>query len=200
MPEAVAGSGPILPPSVPRRRSLGRRLIGSAVLRAMGWRITGAFPDLRKFVVIVAPHTSNWDFIVGFAAYLAIELDASWLGKHTIFRWPFGALFRYFGGIPVVRSQAANVVDLHVREFNAREHLVFVIAPEGTRKRIPEWKSGFYRIAVGAGVAIVPVALDFGQRLIRILPPFTPTSDYEADLGQLKANFTRDMARRPEGF
>lgn len=166
----------------------------------MGWRITGAFPDLRKFVVIVAPHTSNWDFIVGFAAYLAIELDASWLGKHTIFRWPFGALFRYFGGIPVVRSQAANVVDLHVREFNAREHLVFVIAPEGTRKRIPEWKSGFYRIAVGAGVAIVPVALDFGQRLIRILPPFTPTSDYEADLGQLKANFTRDMARRPEGF
>ncbi|MBK8249612.1 MAG: lysophospholipid acyltransferase family protein [Gemmatimonadetes bacterium] len=200
MPEGATGRIPSLPPSIPRRRSWGRRVVGASVLRAMGWRVVGSWPDLPRFVVVVAPHTSNWDFVVGFAAYLALEIDASWLGKHTLFRWPAGPLLRYFGGIPVVRTQATNVVDLHVREFQSRDQLIFVVAPEGTRKRTPEWKSGFYRIATGAGVPILPVALDFGARLVRLLPAFEPTGDYAADLPQIKANFTREMARCPDGY
>lgn len=200
MPEALAARIPQLPPSIPRRRSWVRSLVGTTVLRAMGWRVVGNWPDLPRFVVVVAPHTSNWDFVVGFAAYLALEIDASWLGKHTLFRWPAGPILRYFGGIPVVRTQATNVVDLHVQEFQARDQLIFVVAPEGTRKRTPEWKSGFYRIATGAGVPVLPVALDFGSRLIRLLPAFEPTGDYAADLPRIKAPFTREMARRPEGF
>jgi 1-acyl-sn-glycerol-3-phosphate acyltransferase len=199
MPEPSGGI-PELPPSIPRRRSAARRAVGRAVLRLLGWRLEGNLPDLPKFVVIVAPHTSNWDFVVGFAAYLAIEIEASWLGKHTLFRWPVGPVFRYFGGIPVVRTQATNVVDLHVEEFRRREQLVFVIAPEGTRKRIPAWKSGFYRIAVGAGVPIVPVALDFGARVVRFFPPVTPGGNYDADLALLRAHFHAGMARHPANF
>ena len=166
----------------------------------MGWHIEGNFPDLGRMVVIVAPHTSNWDFVVGFAAYLAIELDASWLGKHTLFRGPAGPLLKHFGGIPVERTRATNVVDLHVAEFARRERLVFVVAPEGTRKRTAEWKSGFYRIAVGADVPVVPVALDFSRRVIAILPPFNPSGDYATDLPVLKANFTPGMARYPDNY
>ncbi len=166
----------------------------------MGWRIDGSLPDLPKFVVIVAPHTSNWDFVVGFAVYLAIEIEASWLGKHTLFRWPAGPLFRHFGGIPVVRTQATNVVDLHVDEFRRRDRLVFVIAPEGTRRKTSGWKSGYYRIAVGAQVPIVPVALDFGTRTVRFFPPFAPTGNHEADLPAIQGHFQAGMARFPGNF
>jgi 1-acyl-sn-glycerol-3-phosphate acyltransferase len=172
-------------------------LVGTIVLRTMRWRIEGSFPDRSRFVIIVAPHTSNWDFVIGFAAYLALQIEANWLGKHTLFRGPFGPILRYFGGIPVVRSASTNVVEQYITEFRNRERLIVAIAPEGTRRRVDEWKSGFYRIAVGAGVAIVPVALDFSTRVIRILPPHEPSGDYDADLPRLKSYFTPAMARYP---
>jgi 1-acyl-sn-glycerol-3-phosphate acyltransferase len=200
MPEGGASRLPDLPAAIPRRRSWGRRTFGRLILRAMGWRVEGTLPDLRKFVIIVAPHTSNWDFVVGFAVYLAIEIEASWLGKHTLFRWPLGPILRYFGGIPVVRTQATNVVQLHVEEFQRREQLVVVVAPEGTRKRTSDWKSGFYRMAQGAGVPIAPVALDFPHRLVRFLPLFEPTGDYAVDLPRLKANYHAGMAKIPAGY
>jgi 1-acyl-sn-glycerol-3-phosphate acyltransferase len=169
--------------------------VGTAVLALLRWRVDGNFPDLRKFVVIVAPHTSNWDFVVGIAAYLALEIGATWFGKHTLFRWPLGPLLRSFGGIPVVRNRPTNVVDLYVAEFARRDRMVLAIAPEGTRSRVTEWKTGFYRIALGAGVPIVPVAFDFGTRAVRIFPPFAPTGNLEEDVAHLRGLFDRSMAR-----
>jgi len=160
--------------------------------------VTGAFPDISKFVVIVAPHTSNWDFVVGLLAYLAIEVDASWLGKDSIFRWPFGPILRGFGGIPVDRASPHNVVQLSIAEFNRRDQLVLALAPEGTRRRVPSWRSGFYHIAVGARVPIVTAALDFGHRELAVGPTYQPTGDYTADIAILAGRFSAIAARRPE--
>lgn len=177
-----------------------RRSVGVLALRMLRWRVDGNLPDVSRLVVIVAPHTSNWDFVVGFSAYLALQLDATWFGKHTLFRWPMGPVLRHFGGIPVVRTKATNVVDLYVREFGRRERMVLALAPEGTRRKVEGWRTGFYHIAVGAGVPIVPVALDYAARRVRILPAFVPTGDLVHDLVQLQANFTPAMARHPAGY
>jgi 1-acyl-sn-glycerol-3-phosphate acyltransferase len=166
----------------------------------MGWRIEGNLPDEPRLVIAVAPHTSNWDFVVGFSAYLALQLDATWFGKHTLFRWPLGPILRYFGGIPIVRTKAANVVDLYIHEFARRERMVLAIAPEGTRKKVAGWKTGFYHIAHGAGVPIVPVSLDFSTRRVRILAPMRPTGELERDLAALRANFRAAMAKHPENY
>jgi len=159
------------------------------------WRVTGAFPNTSKFVIIVAPHTSNWDFVIGILAYLAIDIDASWLGKHSIFRWPFGPILRRVGGIPVRRDSSHNVVDQSVAEFARRESLVLGIAPEGTRRRVPSWRSGFYHIATGARVPIVTAALDFANRQLAIGPTYEPTGDFAADLARLAGRFA-DVAPR----
>jgi 1-acyl-sn-glycerol-3-phosphate acyltransferase len=166
----------------------------------MGWHVEGNFPDIPKMVVIVAPHTSNWDFVGGFFAYLALDLDATWFGKHTLFRWPFGLFFRRFGGIPITRGRSASVVELYIEEFAKRDCMVLAIAPEGTRKKVREWKSGFYRIAIGAGVPIVPVAIDYGRKVLKIDAPFQPSGSFDADLPKLKARYIGVVARHPELF
>ena len=169
-------------------------------MRLTGWRVEGNLPDLRKYLIIVAPHTSNWDFFYGFLAYMTLRLDATWLAKHTIFRWPLGPIARRFGGAPIDRAQAANVVQAHIAEFGRRDRMALVITPEGTRKRVPEWKRGFYFIAMGAGVPIVPVALDFSSKRILIGEVFTPTGDYSADLPRIKGFYSSEMARNPAQF
>lgn len=191
---------PTLPASIPQRNSVIRRRIGVLGLRLMGWRVEGNLPDVRKVVIIVAPHTSNWDFVVAFLAYLALQVDATWFGKHTLFRWPMGTLFRYFGGIPIDRARASNVVDLYIAEFGRRESMVLAIAPEGTRKRTAEWKRGFYHIAIGAGTDIVPVALDFAAQRIRIFEPVHPTGDIDRDVAALRSRFRAGMARNPANY
>jgi 1-acyl-sn-glycerol-3-phosphate acyltransferase len=157
-------------------------------------------PNLNKFVLILAPHTSNWDFVVGFFAYLALGLDAAWFGKHTLFRGPAGPILRYFGGIPIDRARAANVVDLYVAEFDRRERLVLAMAPEGTRRRVAEWKSGFYRIATAVGVPIVPVAIDYSTRELRIMPAPVLSGDQERDIAAIQRLFSPSMAKHPVAF
>jgi 1-acyl-sn-glycerol-3-phosphate acyltransferase len=156
-------------------------------MRVLGWRLAGALPDLPKFVIIVAPHTSNWDFPVGVAAKLALRLRATFLGKHTLFRFPLGIIMRALGGMPVDRSASHDLVKAIVAELARRDQLVLVIAPEGTRRRVERWKTGFYHIARGAGIPIVPVALDWGTRSIRIGDAMLPTGDVERDIASLQA-------------
>lgn len=159
------------------------------MLRVLDFRVEGDLPNLPKFVIIAAPHTSNWDFPVGMSAKLALGLGAVWIGKHTIFRRPFDTILRALGGIPVDRSASSDVVGQIVAEFARRPQMVFAVAPEGTRKKVERWKTGFYRIARGANVPIVPVALDFGNRAIRIMPAFTTTGDADADIAELRRRF-----------
>jgi 1-acyl-sn-glycerol-3-phosphate acyltransferase len=162
-------------------------------LRALGWRIAGQLPNRSKFVVIAAPHTSNWDFVVGIAARFALGLDVSWLGKHTLFRWPWAVIFRRWGGIPVDRSVSQNTVPQIVDLFRSREAFVLALAPEGTRKQVSEWRTGFWYIAHGAGVPIVPVAFDWPQRTIRIGEPVETTGDVDADVRAMRAGFEMEQ-------
>jgi 1-acyl-sn-glycerol-3-phosphate acyltransferase len=166
----------------------------------MGWRVGGAFPDLPKLVLIVAPHTSNRDFFVGLAAKFALGLDAVWIGKHSIFRWPVAGLLRRWGGIPVVRHEKHDVVQRIAAEFAARERMVFALSPEGTRRRITPWRTGFYHVARAAGVPILPVALDYATRTIHIGTPLTATGDYDADMAAPRALFAAATPRHPDAF
>lgn len=154
----------------------------------------GDIPDLPKMVLIVAPHSSNWDFIVGVAAKLALRLRVKYLGKHTLFRFPLGIVMRYLGGIPVDRSTANDVVQSVIAQFERRRRMLLAVAPEGTRKPVERWRTGFYHIARGAGVPILPVALDWGSRMVRIGDVFSPTGDLDVDLVELRRRF--DSARR----
>lgn len=180
---------PPFPAALRQRRGWFWRAVGTLYLRLGGWRLEGAFPEVPKFVAIVAPHTSNWDFPLGVAVVFALELRVSWLGKHTLFETPLRGFFRWLGGIPVDRRAASGVVGDCVRAFDAAPALMLALSPEGTRKGPSRWRSGFYQIAVGAGVPILPVAFDYPTKQVRLLQLVHPTGDLDRDLPGIQARF-----------
>lgn len=182
---------------LPRRGGALRAATGRALLRLTGWSIDPEIPDLPKFVVIAAPHSSNWDFIVGIGLVFALRLDIHFIGKAELFRGPLGPLMRWLGGLPVDRSQPQGVVEQTIALFAAHEKLIVAVAPEGTRKPVTRWKSGFYRIALGAGVPIVPGYFDNRRRVVGLGPPFLPTGDAEADIATLRG-FYASIPRRDQ--
>ncbi|MDA0890957.1 MAG: 1-acyl-sn-glycerol-3-phosphate acyltransferase [Proteobacteria bacterium] len=183
-----------LPNRVPQYRSPWRRALGLFGMTILGWRVQGSPPNIPKCIFAIAPHTSNWDFIVGIFAYFALQIRASWLVKHTALQGPWGPLGRYLGGIGIDRKRAGDVAGQLAKEFSRREQLVLAITPEGTRQRVVEWKRGFHNIALAAQVPIVPVAIDYSQKAIRFFEPFMPQADYVADLVKLQSHFTATMA------
>jgi 1-acyl-sn-glycerol-3-phosphate acyltransferase len=185
-------------PGFPRRGNACSRWLGRALLGLAGWRIDGVFPALPKFVLIVAPHTSNWDFFIGIAGMLATGLRANWLGKHTIFRFPLTPVLRWLGGEPVDRSAPQGIVASAIAHFRSRPQWVLALSPEGTRRRTTEWKHGFLRIATGAGVPVVPVWFDYRSCTIGIGAPVRPSGDEAGDIARLRALFDTEMARHPE--
>lgn len=191
---------PPLGPLVPARGNVISRSIGRATMSLVRWKFEGAVPNQRKFVIIVVPHTSNWDFTLGVAALFSLGFRVSFLGKHTLFKWPLGVFVRWLGGIPVERSVSRDRVTEAVAAFNAADQLILVVAPEGTRKRVTEWKTGFYHVAHGANVPIVPVAFDYGKKVVRIGPPFWTTGDRDRDMVQLRDFYRGVVAKRPENF
>ncbi|MCE2803465.1 MAG: lysophospholipid acyltransferase family protein [Gemmatimonadetes bacterium] len=192
---------PRIPAGTPRRGNPLVQRIMIALLRLTGWRFAGAdFPDVPRMVLIVAPHTSNWDFPLGVMAMFALRIRGTYLGKHTLFRFPLGILMRYLGGIAVDRGSSQDVVGQTVAIAQGMDRAIIVLAPEGTRKLAPKWKTGFYRIAQQGGMPIFPVAFDYARKEIRFFPPFHPTGDLEADLAALRANFTPQMARYPAQY
>ena len=177
---------PELPPSLPRRGNALTRALARSLLALFGWRIEGEIPDRPKLVAIVAPHTSNWDFVIGIAAVYALGLRVRFLGKHTLFRFPLGILMRWLGGTPVVRETPQGAVSAAVAMMAGEEKVVLGLAPAGTRTRGAPWRSGFYHVAVAAKAPILPVAFDFGRRAIRLFPPLEPAGDYAPDLAKLQ--------------
>lgn len=176
-----------IPPNVPRRGGPVRRGIGRLVLRLLGWRMTGSLPDVPKFVIIAAPHTSNRDFILGMSLVFAQSLDAKWIGKHSLFRAPLGPFFRWLGGIPVDRGSPQGVVGDIVAAFQSRDRMILAIAPEGTRRAVTRWKTGFHRIARDAGVPIVRGFFDNRRKVVGFGPVLEPTDDMEGDIARLQA-------------
>ena len=179
----------------PFTRALAHRALG-----CFGWRVEGNLPSCPRFVMIVAPHTSNWDFPVGLFSMFATGLRLSWVGKHTIFRWPAGPILRWFGGEPIDRTAPGGFVEQVVEQFRNRAQLGLALSPEGTRRPVPEWKTGFHRIALAAGVPIIPVWIDWRFRVLRLGEPSMPTADVAADISRYRRMFSRAMARYPAKF
>jgi 1-acyl-sn-glycerol-3-phosphate acyltransferase len=186
-----------LPPAIPRRGSAIWPWIGRAVLRLAGWGVEGDFPNLSRFVIAVAPHTSNWDFLFGAAAMFALDLRVSFLGKHTLFVWPASAVLRWMGGIPIDRSKPQGIVGEAIESFSRHQARVLVIAPEGTRRKVERFKTGFLHIARGAGVPVLLVGLDYATRTVRVGPLVEVGEDIDAERVRLEAHFARIPGRHP---
>lgn len=193
----------LLPPvgdQVDRRGNVITQTIAKSMMLVTGWRFEGQLPNLPKFVIIVAPHTSNWDFPVGVMAMFGLGIRGTFLGKDALFKPPFGRFFRWLGGVPVDRSSKNNVVDQTIGLFRARERMILALSPEGTRKRIERWRTGFYWVAVGAGVPIIPVAFDFPRKRYILHPPQEMTGDAERDISHLRSFFLSSQACRPDQY
>lgn len=177
-----------------------KRGIARVLLALLGWRVEGAMPSDPKVVLVVAPHTSNWDFPIMLLLAVALGIKATWMGKHTLFRPPLGWLMRALGGLPIDRTASHNMVDQAVAALRASDRLVLALLPEGTRKRVPYWKSGFYHIANGAQVPLVLGFADYRRKVGGIGPVFMLSGDAEADMATIHAFYTGITGKRPEQF
>lgn len=193
-PLAPADIGPM----VPRRGSAAVAWLGRFILRRIGWRVVGRLPDRPRAVKIAAPHTSNFDGLVGIAAILGLRLDIRFMAKHSLFRGPAGWLLRAAGGIPVDRRRPGGVVAETQRLLAAGDPFWLGITPEGTRSGAGEWKTGFHRIAVELGLPIIVVTFCYRRREARILETFWPEGDLERDLEAIYAALDDVTPRHPE--
>jgi 1-acyl-sn-glycerol-3-phosphate acyltransferase len=157
--------------------------------RLAGWHVDGTLPDLSKYVIIGAPHTSNWDFILFLGVVLYLKANVRFMGKAELFNNPFGWFFHWSGGIPVDRSKSSGLVEQMVDACNRSEKFILTIAPEGTRHGVKEWKRGFYHIAKGAGIPIVMAKVDGRHKTMRMGEIFYPTGDVEADMRTIQDAF-----------
>jgi 1-acyl-sn-glycerol-3-phosphate acyltransferase len=186
-----------IPKTIPRTHSQIGRCIGSFILKVMGWRIEGAFPNDAKFIAAVAPHTSNWDFVIAIAVKLKLDIKIQFLGKHTIFIGPFGYLLKKMGGIAVDRSAAHGVVGQITQQFNQQDALILGLAPEGTRKYAKKWKTGFLYMANAASVPVVPMKLDYSSKTFTVLPALNIDGNIESELKRYKELFPKEVAKYP---
>ena len=189
--------------AVPRRGNAFSRGVGRLLLRLIGWRITGYFPDVPKAVVIGAPHSSNWDGLVAAGVVLTLQVRIGLMAKDALFRWPLKGLLRWLGGIPIHRNSARGVVDQSVDRFREREKLFLGIAPEGTRTAAEQWRTGFYLIASRARVPVIVAVLDYGRRELRFADVLYPGEDYSeadmhADMARILGHYRGVVPRRPE--
>ena len=167
----------------------------------LGLKLVGDFPkDLKKYVIIAAPHTSWQDFPISILARNTSGIKINFIGKDSLFKGPFGFVFRSLGGTPVDRSQNNNLVDAIVDVFNSKEEFRLALSPEGTRKKVERWKTGFYYIAKGAKVPIVMETLDFGKKQVKISEPYHPTDDIEKDFEYFKSFYKGVLGKKPEQF
>ena len=167
------------------------------ILRLAGWRIEGELPNLPKFVLIGAPHTSNWDFVLFLGMIFSLRANVRFMGKAELFRFPIGWFFRYCGGVPADRKKSTGLVEQMVKASNESEEFILTIAPEGTRHHVQEWKRGFYHIAKSAGIPIVMAVVDGRHKMVRIGQVFHPTEDIEADIKSIQEIFTGVVGIHP---
>jgi 1-acyl-sn-glycerol-3-phosphate acyltransferase len=178
------------------------RTLSVAFLKAKGWTVEGHLPpEARKSVFIAAPHTSNWDLPYTLMVAFALRLNIYWMGKASLFRFPFGAVMRWLGGIAVVREKSSNLVAASAQALiDADGPLQLVVPPEGTRGKTRHWKTGFYFIAQQAQVPIVLAYMDYQRKVSGIGPVFQPTGDVEADLAVIKQFYAPIKGRNADQF
>lgn len=216
---APGGDAAVLPSSPPPRDTAGEPVPGRVMSRTMfdtpivrqvfyglslfllritGWKKEGKLPEMHKYVVIAAPHTSNWDFPLTLMLAFAFRIKVYWMGKHTLFRGIMGPICRWLGGIEVDRRRSTNLVAQSVERFRISKAMAMIIPPEGTRKKVRYWKTGFYHIAHGAGVPIALGFMDYRRKVGGLGPLFHPTGDIDRDMAEIQAFYENVTGRRPD--
>lgn len=188
---------PILKQATPTIENKLIRQSARSILTLFGWQVVGKLPDAPKYVVIAAPHTSNWDFPLMILSAISLGVKPYWMVKDNAIRWPVAGIARWLGALPINRRSKNNMVEQVAQTFAQYERLIVIVPPEGTRKRTPRWKSGFYHIAVQANVPILLSFLDFGRQEAGIGPLFYPTGDFEADMREIERFYKDKTAKFP---
>ncbi|HID82608.1 MAG TPA: glycerol acyltransferase [Chromatiales bacterium] len=191
---------PALGPLTPRQGNALTKAIGRALLVVYRWRIKGEVHNAPKFVIVIAPHTSQWDFLAPNVTMLAVGFRSSWLFADAYDWWPLGSFMRWLGGIPIERSTSHDLVTQVVQTFNENDELILGLFPEGSRKKVQKWKTGFWYIAVQASVPIQLVSLDYERRVAEFGPVINPSDSMEADMERIQNHFRGVMAKYPDQF
>ena len=192
-----------IPESFRANRSRFFQWLGRSVLSILGWKVTGIITNdqaKNNLVVIVAPHTSNWDGVLGIAALAGLDAKITFIGKDTVFKYGLGPLLRYVGGIPVNRKNPGGIIKDAIDQLKIRKGSLIAMSPEGTRAKVKEWKTGFLRIASEIKADIVPASLDFKKKEILLGEIFKPSGDNTKDILDLKQYYSAFAAKHPEKF
>ncbi len=174
------------------------RFFAILILKLIGWKSIGSKVSVPKYVLIGAPHTSNWDFPLMLLVVLELRLQLFWMGKHTLFPFPFSGFMKWLGGIPINRAKSHNVVYQTVAQFNANENFVVLVPPEGTRSKVSEWKTGFYHIANNAGVPVLMGYVDAEKKEGGFHDFFYPTGNLEADMKEIRSFYAGKKGLKAE--
>ena len=174
------------------------RVIAIVILKLTGWKAVGEEIGNPRFVLIAAPHTSNWDFLLMLLVVLKLRLELYWMGKNSLFPFGFGWLMRWLGGISIDRAKSHNVVNETVRQYREHESLVILIPPEGTRSKVTTWKSGFYHIANNANVPIMMGYIDATTKEAGLADLFHPTGNLKQDIREIRAFYSKKIGLRAE--
>lgn len=192
-----------IPKSFRANRSRFLQWLGRAVLSFFGWKVKGGIEEKhnhKKLVVLIAPHTSNWDGIFGVAALAGLDAKISFIGKHTAFKYGLGAFLRYMGGIPVDRSRPGGIIQHAIDQIKEIDGSLIAISPEGTRSKVKEWKTGFLRIAKEIKAEIVPASLDYSKKEILLGKVFKLSGDNQKDISDLKKYYSAFKPKHPEKY
>ncbi len=185
-----------LPPNAPRQGNALTRGFGRCLLRLGGWRVEGHFPDVPRLVIIVAPHSSAWDAFWGVAGMLALGVRIEFMAKAEVFRGPLGWLLRRIGGVPIDRSRAHGSVEQAAARLQQDQACWFLLAPEGTRKRVQQWKTGFWHIARHAGVPVLCAHFHYPDRRMGLGPALEMSEDVEADMARIREYYRPFIGKR----
>jgi len=168
------------------------------ILKLIGWKTVLIPPKEKKYVIIAAPHTSNWDFPLGILFMLTTDIKFRYMGKDALFKWPIKYIFEYLGGIPVDRSNRTNLTTRIANYIKSQDEVALALSPEGTRSKTEYWKSGFYYIALEAEVPIALATLDYGTKTLRVDDHIYPTGDIEKDMEYIQNYYKKAKAKYPE--
>lgn len=188
---------PNISQDIPRLGNSFSQWLGKSVLSILGWRFEGEFHDNKKMVIAVAPHTSNWDFVIGLAVVFCLKLKISFFGKHSIFIPPFRSLLKRWGGIPIDRSKSHGVVSQMIEEIKGAEKMLLCLAPEGTRSKIAPWKSGFMHIAHHANIPVFLIGLDYQRKTILFGPIFNPSENTDTEMRKVYEFYAKVHPKYP---
>ncbi len=174
-----------------------KKILAFAVLKLLGWTTVNKWPKEKKYLIIAAPHTSNWDFFYFILFAWTTNLRIHWIAKHTLFKGPFAKIFRWMGGIPINRQIRSNSIEQIVDEFNKHENYIVTIAPEGTRSKAKHWKTGFYHIARQAKVPIALGFINYNQKVVGVADTFVPSGSLKDDMEKIKMFYKDKVGKHP---